>query len=262
MYQYFEHRGARFAYRDEGKGRAVVLIHGYLENQQMWHPLAPELKGRYRRLSLDLPGHGRSEDLGHVNTMAELAELLRDLLKHLRLRKVVLIGHSMGGYVALAFAEAYPYLVKAMILLNSSARPDDEERKLNRRRAIELMKRNFPRYVAQAIPNMFSEANRSLLHESVEALKKSALQTTLKGSIAAQEGMILRPDREVLLHFAGFPILFVASKEDPVIPESRSVEQTRDSRAELLLIEGGHFSLVENAGSVRTGVQNFLRRLK
>ena len=130
----FNYKNTNITYNDSGKGNAVFLLHGFLENATMWNDLITHLEKRYRVIAVNLLGHGTSECYGYVHTMEDQADMLFALVTELRLRKISLIGHSMGGYVALAFAELYPDNIRSMILLNSSAQPDTAERKINRDR--------------------------------------------------------------------------------------------------------------------------------
>src|SRR5690606_33729582 len=95
-------------YTDQGKGTAVVLLHGFLENLHMWDSLKNELSRKYRVIAIDLLGHGKTDCLGYIHSMEDNADCVHAVLSELRIRKAVLAGHSMGGYIALAFAELYP----------------------------------------------------------------------------------------------------------------------------------------------------------
>ena len=121
-------KNTKISYTDQGKGTAVVLLHGFLENQSMWKAFIPELVKKHRIITIDLLGHGETECLGYVHTMEDQADMVHHVLHELKIRKAVLIGHSMGGYVALAFAELYPDNVKGIVLQNSTSRADSEER--------------------------------------------------------------------------------------------------------------------------------------
>src|SRR5690606_14377497 len=123
-------------YTDTGKGSAVVLLHGFLENSKMWDDFTGELSKKHRVVTIDLLGHGKTQPLNYVQTMEDNAEMVLAVLHELRIRKAVLVGHSMGGYVALAFADLFPEIVKAVALINSTSKPDNHERKINRDRAI------------------------------------------------------------------------------------------------------------------------------
>lgn len=116
-------------YTDTGKGTAIVLLHGFLENQTMWNSFLPELTKKYRVITVDQLGHGETGCLGYIHTMEDMADAVHAVLQELRIRKVILVGHSMGGYVSLAFAELYPDMVKGIVLQNSSSRRITTRRK-------------------------------------------------------------------------------------------------------------------------------------
>lgn len=256
----FYHKQLPFAARDTGYGRqAVLLLHGFLENQHMWDELIHHFPRHYRLITLDLPGHGQSASLGYIHTMDEMAEVVKSLIRHLQLRRVSLIGHSMGGYIALAFAEKFPGITRNLLLINATARADSDERKESRRRAIELVKQNSESYVRQAIPLLFSPENRRTLPQRVKEAQLQALHTSKQGIIAALEGMRRRPDREVILHFAGFPVRMIASREDPILPLSTAQEQAQNSNIPIHILPGGHLSHLEATEELYSAVYQSLR---
>ena len=161
-----EYKGATISYTDEGQGATVVLLHGFLENSTMWDGLKPALAKRNRVVTIDLLGHGKTGCLGYVHSMELMAEVVEQVLSHLKIRRSIFVGHSMGGYVALAFAELLPDNVKGLVLLkvllNSTARADSEERKQNRLRAIAAIKQNHKAFVRMAISNLFRPKNRTV----------------------------------------------------------------------------------------------------
>ena len=106
------HKNTNVHFTSTGKGNAVVLIHGFLENSAMWNEIAKVLSKRNRVICIDLLGHGQTGNLGYINSMEDQANMVKAVLNHLRLRKYILIGHSMGGYVALAFAKLFPESLK------------------------------------------------------------------------------------------------------------------------------------------------------
>jgi len=207
------HKKIKISYSDTGKGTAVVLLHGFLENSKMWDNLAPELAKKYRVICIDLLGHGETEPMGYLQTMEDQADAVHAVLAELRIRKVVVAGHSMGGYVALAFAELYPEMTRGIALVNSTSLADSDERKANRDRAIKAVKQNYTNFVRLSIANLFSEDNRERLAGEIEFVKSEALKTPLQGIVASLEGMKIRKDREVLLHFAPYPVLLVLGKK-------------------------------------------------
>ena len=101
-------KGIDLFYTDQGTGIPVILLHGFLENSTMWDDLTPELSKKYRVICIDLLGHGNTACLGYIHTMELMAEAVEAIIKYLQIKQSVLIGHSMGGYVALAYAEKNP----------------------------------------------------------------------------------------------------------------------------------------------------------
>ena len=254
-----QYKNITIDYTATGKGTAVVLLHGFLENQTMWQYLAPVLATKYRVITIDLLGHGNTDCLGYVHTMEDQADMVHYVLHELKIRKSVLIGHSMGGYVALAFAELYPDNVKGLVLLNSTSRADSDERKLNRDRAIAAVKQNYTAFVRMSIANLFSEDNREKLAETIENVKLEALKTPLQGIVAALEGMKIRNDREVLLHFGPYPIALILGKKDGVLPYDDNVTQVENTRVQLTTFPDGHMSHIENQKALEKTIVSFLK---
>lgn len=254
-------KNSRISYSDTGKGTAVVLLHGFLENQTMWQHLAPELSKKYRVISIDLLGHGDSECLGYVHTMEENANMVREVLLELRIRKAIFAGHSMGGYVALAFAGLYPEGIKGLVLLNSTSRADSEERKLNRDRAIKVVKKDYSTFVRLSIVNLFSDDHREQLTDEIEKVKLEALKTPLQGIVASLEGMKIRKDQEALLHFGPYPKMLILGKKDPVLNYEDSIKQIENTNVKLVTFPYGHMSHIENREELKTVMLDFLKKI-
>lgn len=255
------YKNTKISYTDQGKGTAVVLLHGFLENKTMWNRYIETLARNHRVITIDLLGHGETESLGYVHVMEDQADVVYAVLIYLKLRKVVLVGHSMGGYVALAFAELYPDHIKGLFLLNSTARADSDERKINRDRAIVAVKQNYGAFVSMSIANLFSEDNRESLAKEIEKTKKEALKTPLQGIVAALEGMKVRKDREVLLHFAPYPIQLVLGKKDPVLNYDENIDQIEGTKVQLTTFPDGHMSHIENEKELKSVLLDFLKKV-
>ncbi len=260
MEKFTLYKGAKIHYSDSGKGSAIVLLHGFLENLSMWNFIVDELSKRHRVFAFDLLGHGKSENIGYIHTMEDQADMIYAVLSEHKIRKASFVGHSMGGYIALAFGELYPDNVKKIILVNSTSKADSDERKINRNRAIQAVKQNFSTFVKMSISNLFSEKNRVRLSEEIESVKQHALQTSLQGIIASLEGMKIRNDREVLLHFAPYPILLILGTEDSVLNYQENKIQVNGSQTELISLEGGHMSHLENTTELKANIISFLKK--
>lgn len=255
------YKNIKISFTDDGKGTAVVLLHGFLENKTMWDKYVSALSKNHRVITIDLLGHGETECLGYVHTMEDQADMIFAVLISLRIRKIVLVGHSMGGYVALAFAELYPDNVKGLFLLNSTSRADSDERKINRDRAIKAVKQNHTNFVRISISNLFSEDNREVLAKEIEKVKLEALKTPLQGIVASLEGMKIRKDREVLLHFAPYPILLVLGEKDGVLIYDDTIDQIEGTKVELTTFPDGHMSHIENEAEFKKVLSDFLKRV-
>lgn len=249
------------AYTDQGKGSAIVLLHGFYENKEMWNAFLPDLMKKHRIITIDLLGHGKTECLGYVHTMEDQADMVHHVLHDLKINKAVFVGHSMGGYIALAFAELYPEIMKGLVLLNSTSKADSEERKGNRDRAIKAVKKNHVACIKMSVANLFSEKNREILLDEIEYVKKEALKTPLQGIVACQEGMKIRKDREAILHFASYPILLILGKEDPVLNYEETIEQIAGTNVNLHTFPDGHMSHIENKEELLMVLSNFLKKI-
>ena len=255
------YKNTNISYTVTGKGTAIVLLHGFLENQTMWQFCIDYFSTKYRIITIDLLGHGQTECLGYVHSMEDNADVVHAVLAELRIRKAVVVGHSMGGYVALAFAELYPAVIKGLVLLNSTSRADSAERKLNRNRAIKAVKQNYVNFIKLSIANLFSEDNRERLESEIEAVKNEALKTPLQGIVASLEGMKIRKDREVLLHFATYPILIILGEKDSVLNFEENKDQIENTKIQLVSFPDGHMSHIENKEELTKVLSAFFKSI-
>lgn len=253
------YKNIKIHYTDSGKGKTVVFLHGFLENSKMWNSLVPEINIERRLVCIDLLGHGKTECLSYLHTMEDMADAIYHVIQVLNVEEVILVGHSMGGYVALAFAELYPKIIKGLVLMNSTAKEDSVERKENRERAILAVKQNCKNAISMSIANLFSEENRTKLTNEIEWAKKEALKTSLQGIIAAQEGMKIRKDREILLHTTSYPKMLILGKKDPVLNYTENISQVRNTNVELVTFNDGHMSHFENKIELQSEIIAFLK---
>jgi pimeloyl-ACP methyl ester carboxylesterase len=253
------HKNTNISYTVSGEGTSIVLLHGFLENKKMWKDYVSVFCENYRIITIDLLGHGESECLGYVHEMEENAKAVNAVLEHLKIEKAIILGHSMGGYIGLAFAELYPEKVQKLVLLNSTSKEDSAEKKLNRTRAIKAVKQNYVSFVSMAIANLFSEDNRERLANEIEKVKTEALKTPLQGIVASLEGMKIRKDRESLLKQNLFPVLLILGKKDPVLNYDQSISQVENTNVQLVSFEGGHMSQIENKDDLKKVLFDFFR---
>ena len=138
----------------------LVLLHGFMENLFIWEEMETELCKKFKLIKIDLPGHGKSENFAEIHTMEMMAEKVNEVVDYLKIEKFHLLGHSMGGYVSLAFAEKFPKKLKSLTLFFSTYFADDAEKKELREKSLRIIKENFRTYVNAGIPNFFSENER------------------------------------------------------------------------------------------------------
>lgn len=240
------YKNIKIAYSSTGTGKAVVFLHGFLENSTMWTFYIDEFSQNHQVIVIDLLGHGETENLSYMHTMEDMADAVHAVLFHLKISEAIFVGHSMGGYVSLAFAELYPNMVRGITLLNSTSKEDSTERKTNRVRAIKAVKQNPEIFIGMSIANLFSEDNRQRLAYEIELVKQEALKTSVQGIISALEGMKVRKDREFILHQATYPILLILGKKDPVLNYEDNILQIEKTSARLITLPDGHMSHIEN----------------
>ncbi len=246
----YHYKNIPIYYETFGKGPAIVLLHGFLESSIMWKPLIPELSKNNFLLTIDFPGHGKSGVISEIHSMELMAEVVNEIMEHLQISTATFIGHSMGGYVALACAEMFPEKAEKLILLNSTPVADSEERKENRDRALKVIDQNPKAYIGMAIGNLFAETSREKFAAEIEALKTEAYSYPVEGIKAAIKGMRDRKDRTKVLRQFKKEKFMVLAEEDPILPLLETKELANQCGVSLEIIKGGHMSTIENLDSV------------
>ncbi|MCB0444548.1 MAG: alpha/beta hydrolase [Gelidibacter sp.] len=255
-----DYKGIIIHHTEEGQGNPIILLHGFLENTTMWQHLVPTISKTHKVITIDLLGHGQTGCLGYIHTMEAMAEAVDAVLSHLKIDTATFIGHSMGGYVALAYAELFPKKINGLCLMNSSALPDSEERQLNRDRAILAVKQNYKTFVSMSVANLFASDNREKLKIEIEQVKTEALKTPLQGIIAALEGMKIRKNRVYLLHNTNFKKLMIIGRKDPVLEYDTLLEQTQNTMVEIVQFSDGHMSHIENMKELDYIIKRFIEK--
>lgn len=250
------------SYTDEGSGKTVVLLHGFTESLKIWTDFSSRLSKKYRVIAVDLPGHGKSECLDVVHTMEMMADLVYVLLKKLRVGKCLMVGHSMGGYVTLSFAEKYPGMLKGICLFHSHCFADSESDKKNRNRTVAIVNRDKFSYVAQFIPGLFPVEVHKRLSGQIERLIRRAAKMEKEAIIAALEGMKVRKDHSELLKQTKLPVLFILGQKDSRAPVSRIVEMIALPAIShtLLLRDCGHMGYLEAPEETLGTLTGFLKK--
>lgn len=252
----------KIAYSDKGKGRTVVLLHGFLGAKEIWQKTIDNLSKSYRVIAIDLPGHGDSDNFGYVHTMEFMAQAVKAVLDKLRLKKYVIIGHSMGGYTALAFAELFPDCLKGMCLFHSTAYADSDEKKKDRSRAIKLVKLDKRVYTKTTIKNLFATKNLKYLKEEIQFATQIAQKVGKQGAVAALEGMKDRPGRDIILGMVDYPVMMIIGELDNLLPYQTLLEQSEAIRNKTILVleHDGHMGFLESPLQCNKALRKFLRK--
>ncbi|CAL2113600.1 Pimeloyl-ACP methyl ester carboxylesterase [Tenacibaculum sp. 190130A14a] len=257
MQDFIEFKNNKVYYSSEGKGNVVLLLHGFLENSSMWKELSEELVKKHRVICVDLLGHGKTGCIGYVHTMEEMADAVNEVLKSLQIGKATIIGHSMGGYVGLAFAEKYIEKVTGICLLNSTSQADSEERKELRLRACRMAQTNYEALVKMSITNLFAETSRITFAKEIEVIKKDALKTPVQGYIAATKGMRERKNRETVLKKIE-KRLIISGEKDPILHKEFLVLEATRTKTPITFLPLGHMSYIESNKDLTSKIKEFL----
>jgi pimeloyl-ACP methyl ester carboxylesterase len=221
MKKSFLYHGTPFYYHDTGMGNVVILLHGFGESGNIWDTQVAFLQSYFRVIIPDLPGSGASEmpDIGEsFLTMEDYAESIHSLLAHENIRCCTLIGHSMGGYIALAFAEIFPTQLMGLGLFHSTAMPDNDEKKKNRERGIAFIESNGPEaFLNGAIPNLYGSEYRARHPEQLAQHLTEARSFSAKSLIDYYRAMMQRSDRKSVLESFAKPVLFIMGEEDKTV---------------------------------------------
>lgn len=265
------HKGKKIFYRSIGQGPVVVLLHGVPFDGNLWNRQFDALKD-YKLIIPDLPGSGRSE-LVEDMSMEGMAECIKELIVHETAslffkmgepHSVVIIGHSMGGYIALALAEKHPELLKGVGLFHSTAYSDTEERRVARRKAIETINgKGAFEFIKNMLPNLFGPVtkleNPKLVEEQIAASNNfSALSL-----VNYYKAMMERPDRTNVLKNCKIPMLFILGKYDNAVSLKDGLEQCAvpDLAYIHILESSGHSGMREEPKKANEILKNYLKNI-
>ncbi len=232
----------------ESGERTVVLVHGYLESMWVWDSFVPLLYKDVRVVTLDLPGHGISMVRGEVHTMEYLATTIRDALKELGIERCTMVGHSMGGYVALAFCELYGSMLDGLVLLHSHSNADSDEKSLKRAQEIKLIEAGKKELISNIAPAArFAEKNRRRFSEVIAEQREMVIITEDEGILALLRGMGERKDQNTMLRESPVPQLFIFGRADEYISQemAQKVVDNNPQAKILWLDESGHMGFIE-----------------
>lgn len=247
----------------EGSGPALVLLHGFTESLDIWEDFTMALKDEFQVITVDLPGHGQTGLFGSTHSMEFMADVVNVVLDRLNIRRCVMIGHSMGGYVTLAFAQKYPDLLSGFGLFHSHAGADSEEARKNRVRTINIIYSNRTAFIQQFVPELFAADNVPHYQEEIQRLRQIAMLPPPEGITAALRGMMEREDSTSLLRETKKPVLFIAGKADSKIPLELMLQHAAlTNHSEVIILGGaGHMGFIEERDKTLQAIRYFTRKI-
>lgn len=254
-------KNTKFVYNVLGTGNAIVLLHGYLESKEIWTQFGMLLSEKFKVIIPDLPGHGESESFAAANTMELMAELVKHILVNENVAKAFIIGHSMGGYAAMAFADLFPDYLSALSLFHSTPFADSEEKKKNRDREIELLRQGKKKLIySNHFPKVFAKENEVKFKDRIEEAKIIASNLAEEAIISTLEGMKLRKDYSEVLKNLKVPFLYVAGKGDQFIPYELRNQLHYPKDYEIMELEkSGHIGFIEEDEKAYNNLISFIQ---
>ncbi|MCB9201701.1 MAG: alpha/beta hydrolase [Flavobacteriales bacterium] len=224
----------------------IVFLHGFMENHKMWIDYAKRLKEKYQIILIDLPGHGKSDVYNEVNTMQFMSDMVIEVLNSLNIKQSIFAGHSMGGYVIMDLLRKYKPYIRKYCLFFSSPFEDNEEKKKNRLRAVELVKKNKDSFISVSTPNLFNQNKLDELSEEIAFAKKMGFETSLEGITSALLGMREREDSTELFNLCTIPCLLISGKYDNAVSlEKLKSDLIFNEVREHVVLPCGHMGYLE-----------------
>ncbi len=241
------YKNGKIYFEEYGNGNPLILVHGYTESLKIWNDYKESLSEKCRLILIDLPGHGNSSIIDSVHTMELLADSIKAVLDYLKIEKTIMIGHSMGGYVSLAFARKYSRMLKGLGLFHSTSLADSDETKKAREKSIEAIHKNHSGFLLNFIPSLFAPETKDLFQNEIQQLIEEASRIKPESLVAAQLGMKERSSTLDVLINASFPVMFIAGQKDSRIPfENVWVQMALTETAHSLILRNvGHMGFIE-----------------
>ena len=273
MQAFFQYKNLSVAYTKIGVGEVVVLLHGFGEDATIWNNQVDFLKAYFTVITIDLPGSGKSnidswqligdgfEDCNSLSTIEFYAAVVDALLAYLTIEKCTMLGHSMGGYITLAFAEKYAKKLNGFGLIHSTAYADNDEKKLNRQRGIDLMALyGSYAFLKTTIPALFTIDFKSNHPHVVEDLLEKGKLFNVVALQNYYRAMMNRIDRTAVLKGSDLPVLFIIGTSDIAVPIKDSLQQSYMAKSSYIHILDniGHMGMLEKPDVVNNYIKTFV----
>ncbi len=250
-----------FFCNEGGSGQPVVFIHGFCETHKIWNHITGKLIHSFRVITVDLPGFGESQLPDYLFSLSDIAGEIHEMLISRKIINPVLIGHSLGGYVALAYANLFEPELRGLGLFHSNAYCDTPDKKENRTRLIDFIESNgVEPFVRSFIPSLFYERRRAQLDDLIKELVAEALKTSGQSFREYARAMRDRDDNVDLLKRFQKPAMMIIGENDGSVPLEKSIEQSKMLQRPYILTlkETGHMGMFERPVETFNFLHNFL----
>jgi len=267
MNKEIEIAGKKITYRLYGNGKPVMLVHGFGETGDVWKSQVAFLKDSFQVIVPDLPGSGQSEMIDDMS-MEGMAEILKNIIDAESPQvppsggfRGAMIGHSMGGYITLAFAKKYSSYLTAFGLFHSSAYADSEEKKTTRKKSIEFIRQHGAfEFLKTSTPNLFSPSSIDEKPELIDGFIRSLNNFSAPALVSYYEAMMKRPDNTTLLKTTRLPVLFILGEHDNAVPLQDGLKQSHLPEKSYIHIlhQSGHMGMLEEENKSNNILNKFL----
>ena len=245
--------------QDKGSGKPLLLIHGFPFHQGIWDGYSERFTDRFRVITVDLPGFGKSPLLKTPFSIDHVAETLLEFLRGKNLVDVIIVGHSLGGYVALSMIKKNPELFRALVLFHSTAYSDSADKKESRMKVVDFVKKNgaLP-FTTGFIPPLFANPN----NQAIEKVRKVASEASAEAVIGYSLAMKDREENVKTLEIFENPTLFLAGKNDPGIPPESIIKQAAHCQKPQIQIldDVAHMGMFEKPEVTASEIKDFLSK--
>ncbi|MEI7801947.1 MAG: alpha/beta hydrolase [Bacteroidota bacterium] len=268
MEKTIQHLGSAINYSVEGSGVTLVLLHGFCEDKTIWNDFKQPLLSKTKIISIDLPGFGKSLPSKNHLSMELMAEAVLAVLDEELIDKSAgsggcfLLGHSMGGYITLSFAEKYADRLNGIGLFHSSCFADDETKKETRKKVAEFVLKNGSEVFArQLFPTLFAAEFAKQNESLIQSLEEIAATYPSESIANASLAMGMRKDSNAFLSETNLPVLMIIGKKDLAIPFDRSLKMAHlpKSASICLLEQSAHMGMFEEPEKSRMAIEDWMQ---
>lgn len=239
----------------------ILWLHGFCEDHQIFTKLIDSMQLHARHILPDLPGYGKSKPKKNFDfSMASFANAVFEMLTALNIQQVHCIGHSMGGYIGLQLAAKHTSLIQSLTLFHSTASGDSAQKKENRNRTMEVVKRDLNLFLREFHQNLFYDKNKIRFQSSIDQIRKNAASfLTSETVINTLKGLRDRPEFTDILKQRTFPLNYIIGKHDPILPAEEMIQQAQQLKARYALLEdSGHMGFIEEQNNVAKILKDFI----